>query len=165
MINQVLIEYQGTDFNWWGKQLVASCLFEVIILGLFPSASWEEAVSLVQMLFVRSQNGEAASQHATEEIQANWNRTMALPSLYPISQGTMLSLWHFSTHTKLSHASVAMHCTHLCDILVPFALKSGKDEPLHSLKWFAPSKGFVCINVSSRAVFLWPGGAARVTVP
>ena len=50
---------------------MASCLFEVIILGLFPSASWEEAASLVQMLFVRSQNGEAASQHATEEIQAN----------------------------------------------------------------------------------------------
>lgn len=100
MINQVLIEYRGTHFNWWGKQLMASCLFEVIILGLFPSASWEEVASLVQMLFVRSQNGEAASQHATEEIQANWNRTMALPSLYPISQGTMLSLWHFSIHMK-----------------------------------------------------------------
>ena len=70
MINQVLIKYQGTYFNWWGKQLMASCLFEVIILGLFPSASWEEVASLVQMLFVRSQNGEAASQHATEEIQA-----------------------------------------------------------------------------------------------
>lgn len=83
MINQVLIEYQGTHFNWWGKQLMASCLFEVIILGLFPSASWEEMASLVQMLFVRSQNGEAASQHETEEIQANWNRTMALPS--PVS--------------------------------------------------------------------------------
>lgn len=50
---------------------MASCLFEVIILGLFPSASWEEVVSLVQMLFVRSQNGEAVSQHATVEIQAN----------------------------------------------------------------------------------------------
>lgn len=46
---------------------MASCLFEVITLGLFPSASWEEAASLVQMLFVRSQNGEAASQRATEE--------------------------------------------------------------------------------------------------
>lgn len=46
-------------------------LFEVIILGLFPPASWEEVASLVQMLFVRSQNGEAASQQATEEIQAN----------------------------------------------------------------------------------------------
>lgn len=124
MINQVLIEYQGTYFNWWGKQLMASCLFEVIILGLFPSASWEEVASLVQMLFVRSQNGEAASQHATEEIQANWNRTMALPSLYPISQRTMLSLWHFSIHMKDKPCFYgAIHCTHFCDILVLFALK------------------------------------------
>lgn len=58
-------------------------LFEVIILGLFPPASWEEVASLVQMLFVRSQNGEAASQQATEEIQANWNRTIASPK--PVS--------------------------------------------------------------------------------
>lgn len=71
MINQVLIEYQRTHFNRWGKQLMASCLFEVITLGLFPSASWEEVVSLVQMLFVRSQNAEAESQHAAEEIEAN----------------------------------------------------------------------------------------------
>lgn len=124
MINQDLIEHQGTHFNWWGKQLMASCLFEVIILGLFPSASWEEVASLVQMLFVRSQNGETASQHPTEEIQANWNRTMALPSLYPISWETMLSLWHFSiTHERQRHASIAIRCTHFCDILVLLALK------------------------------------------
>lgn len=85
MINQILVEHQGTHFNWWGKQLMASRSFEVITLGLFPSASWEEVASLVQMLFVRSQNGRAVSQHATEEIQANWNRTIAFPSLYPIS--------------------------------------------------------------------------------
>lgn len=124
MINQALIEFQGTHFNWWGKQLMASCLFEVIILGLFPSASWEEVGSLVQMLFVRSQDGVAASQHATEEIQANWNRTMALPILYPFSLGTMLGLWHISiTHEKQSHASIAIWCTSFCDILVPSALK------------------------------------------
>lgn len=101
MINQALTEYPGTHFNWWGKQLMASCLFEVITLGLFPSASWEEVASLVQMLFVRSQDGEAgeaSTQHS--RLEQTRNRTMALPSLYPISQGTMLSLWHFSTHMK-----------------------------------------------------------------
>lgn len=106
------------------QKWIVCCLFEVITLGLFPSASWEEVVSLVQMLFVRSQTSEAASQDATEEIQANWNRTMAFPSPYPISSGTMLSLWHFSIYTwKTSHASLVLLRTHFCDILVPFALK------------------------------------------
>lgn len=42
-------------------------------------------MSLVQMLFVRSQDGEALSWLATEEVHPDWIKTMACTNLYPIS--------------------------------------------------------------------------------
>lgn len=42
-------------------------------------------MSLVQMLFVRSQDGETLSWRATEEFHPNWITTMACASLYFIS--------------------------------------------------------------------------------
>lgn len=80
---------------------MVSCLFEVIIQGLFPSASWEEVASLVQMLFVRSQGSEESSQYATEKIQANWNRTMAFPKLVSYFIGNNAKMVaRFHTHER-----------------------------------------------------------------
>lgn len=147
-INQVLIEYRGTYFNGWGKQLMASCLFEVIILGLFPSASWEEVASLVQMLFVRSQDGEAASQHATEETRSKvkQNNGFSKPvSSFAGNNAQFVALFH--THER--QAALLQLCT--VRIFVIFWLRAafevcqGKDEPLHTIKTLRSTlKGLCC---------------------
>lgn len=105
--------------------------------GLFPFFSWEEVMSLVQMLFVRSQDGEALSWRATEEVHPNWITTMACASLYPISWGTMHRWWHFShKHTKAtlcfwSHMLFTF-CYIFCLILID--VWSENDEPLQGIK-------------------------------
>lgn len=107
---------------------MASCLFEVITLGLFPSASWEEVASLlVQMLLVRTvlRGATACNRGDSSKLEIEqWPH----PSLDPISWRTMLCSWHFSTtHKRQSRASIAIHCAR-CDILVPSALKCAGEE-------------------------------------
>lgn len=82
--------------------------------GLFLFSSWEEVMSLVQMLFVRSQDGEALSWRATEEVHPNWITTMAWASLYPISWATMHHWWHFSQkYTKGNAVFLEPHAFHI----------------------------------------------------
>lgn len=120
---------RGTNFNWQGKQLIASCLFEVITLGLFPSASWEEAASpgadAVCQKSERCCEEPACYRGDSSKLEIEqWT----LPSPDPISWRTMLCSWHFSTtHKRQSRASTAVHCAR-CDILVPSALKCAGEE-------------------------------------
>lgn len=85
--------------------------------GLFPFASWEEVVSLVQMLFFRSQDGEALSWHTAEEVHANGITTMAPSSPFHEEQCLVCGVFP-QTHQRQTCASVAICFSHFYAIFV-----------------------------------------------